>query len=350
MSLIEWSNINIEQLESFELCEVDEFEKGRVKQYVLSKHSSKKRMSIWKTSIVAAVVVFVITTATAFTFPSFAAQIPYVHNVMSYFGEAFSRFNTFEQYSDHIGLEQSSHGITMKIDQAVYDGRNITVSYIVETESDFDESFQHSTMDFFSVAGATMYSASSKFTKLTDTQFIGYINYIPEFPDKKYPETVEITMNPSYFYSSSNSVLIKGDWLFKFSLKKIESKTVLVNQTTTHPEVYVTIKSLQFTGVSTMMSYEELVTDELLSRFGFVGQLFHISDDLGYVYMDGLEAWGGGFTSNNYDLLKKGTVSFGVINENASQLIIKPTIVENPFFKRNRIELEPIIIDLTQYR
>jgi len=341
MSKNGWVNIDIDSLE---LLEVTEIEKMRVKNYVLNKHN---KPSPWKNIAIFAALIAGITTVTGFAFPTIAAQIPIVNSVVRYINDDFNRFTKFEQFSNDIGLVQSSNGITIMIDKAVYDGRNISVSYIVETETNINTDLVPSRLNWFSVNGASLNIGGESIRSISDTQYGGLINYIPLFPNDEFPETVQITMNPDYFYSSTHNLVVNGDWLFEFSLTRLDSVIKLINETTMHPEVKFTIKSLEFTDVSTIMEYEQLVTSQLLASWGTVFPTFHISDNLGHVYMDGIEEWGGGITVKK-EVLHTGTTTFGAVDKRASQLIIKPIAVQSIFNSeiQTNIELEPMVIEL----
>ena len=147
MSMKEWMDLDIDKLE---LLEVTDIEKAHVKQHVLK----KKKTPIWRNMAVAAVIIVGATIATGFAFPSIASQIPFMENVISYFDDEEQRYKNFETFSSDIGVAQTSNGITVMIDNAVYDGTNITVSYAIETEHDIrrrTSMFVH--MNWFDVIG-----------------------------------------------------------------------------------------------------------------------------------------------------------------------------------------------------
>lgn len=341
MSMKEWIDMDIDQLE---LLDVTDIEKARVKQHVLKK---RKKAPIWRNIAVAAVIIVGASTATGFAFPSLASQIPFMDNVIKYFNDEEQHYKNFEAFSTDIGLTETSNGITVMIDNAVYDGTNITVSFAIETDHDFGEAMKISAPNWFDVVGASGSGGSNQITKISDTRYVGLSTFTPHFEDGKYPETVEVNWSPHAFYSMSNDLEVEGDWSFDFSLDRLDGEIQLVNETIQHKDVSFTLQSVEFTDVSTVISYEQVVTDELLEQWPSVTPVFYVTDDLGHVYINGT---GGGGVSPDNGKTFKGTTSFGAIQEGASKLIIQPVEIASLGSGQghNEIELEPIVIELKQ--
>ncbi|MDN4607029.1 DUF4179 domain-containing protein [Sporosarcina highlanderae] len=339
MSMKDWIDMDIDQLV---LLDVTDIEKARVKQHILKKH---KKAPIWRDIAVAAVIIGGASTATGFAFPSLAAQIPFMNNVINYFDDEEQRYKNFEAYSTDIDLSQTSNGITVMIDNAVYDGTNITVSFAIETDHDFGETMRISAPNWFGVVGASGSGGSSDITKISDRRYVGLSTFRPHFKNDQYPETVEITWSPQAFNSMSNDLEIRGNWSFGFSLDRLEGDIQLVNETVQSKDVKFTLKSVEFTDVSTVIAYEQVVTDELLEQWPSITPVFQVTDDLGHVYMDG---GGGGGVSTNNGKNFKGTTTFGTIHEGASQLFIQPVEIASLMSGQGHteIKLDPIVIEL----
>jgi len=337
MSMKEWIDLDIDNLE---LLEVTDTEKAQVKQHVLK----KKKIPKWRNMTVAAAVIVGATIATGFAFPSIASQIPFMENVISYFDDEEQRYKNFETFSSDIGVVQTSNGITVMIDNAVYDGTNITVSYAIETEHTFGENIDVRTPNWFDVKEATGSGGSSKFTRISDTRYVGITTFTPQFKNDVYPKTVQVTWEPIAF-ENYDGFEVEGDWSFAFSLNRIEGDMKLVNETVQHKEVNFTLQAVEFTDVSTVITYEQVVSDELLEQWPSVTPVFRVSDDLGHVYVN--ETAGGGVSHDNGKTLK-GTTAFGSIQEGASRLIIQPVEIASLLNGEGHIEIEldPIVIDL----
>ncbi|WP_214484997.1 DUF5643 domain-containing protein, partial [Bacillus sp. SM2101] len=195
------------------------------------------------------------------------------------------------------------------------------------------------------VIGETGSGGSYQINKISDTHYVGLSILTPHFKDEQYPETVEITWSPHTFYSMSNDLEVKGDWSFDFSLDRLEGDIQLVNDTVQDKNVNFTLKSIEFTDVSTIIAYEQVVTDELLKQWPSITPVFRVSDNLGNVYVN--ETGGSGVSPDNGKTFE-GTTTFGTIQEGASQLIIQPVEIASLMSGQGHIEIEldPIVIEL----
>ena len=341
MSMKEWMDLDIDKLE---LPEVTDIEKARVKRHVLQK---RKKAPIWRNIAVAAVILVGATVTTGFAFPSVASQIPFMQNVISYFEDEEKRYTNFEAFSTDLGLTQTSNGITVMIDNAVYDGTSITVSYAIETAHPFEDNLAIRGAGWFDVKGAVANGGGNNITQISDTRYVGLTTFTPHFEDEVYPEVVQVTWEPEALYNWQTGFEVKGDWSFSFSLERLEGHVQLVNETIQQGDVTFTLQSLEFTDVSSIITYEQIATKELLEKWPSVTPVFHITDDLGNVYLDNL---GGGGVSYDSGTTYTGSTTFGTIQDGASQLTIKPTIIASLNYGKGQVEIEldPIIIELNK--
>ncbi|MEG0473825.1 MAG: DUF4179 domain-containing protein [Solibacillus sp.] len=318
MKMKDWMELDIDNLD---LEQVTELEKQRVKQHVLKK---RKKAPVWKSIAMAAVILLSGTAITTFAFPSVASQIPFMNNVISYFDDDYGQYTNFEAFSDDLGLVDSDNGVSILIDHAVYDGTNIIVSYALEMEKNLGESISISGGNWFDVKGATSMGGSERIIQIDDTHYIGVAEFNPRFEDGERPETIEVTWEPKAFYNHKTGEEIKGDWSFSFSLSRLEGTVLALNQTAESSDVNLTLNSIEFTDVSTVLSYKQFASDELMESWLSVTPIFTVKDDLGNVYMEG--TGGGGMTSDNFKTYT-GTTSFGAVKKGATKLFIEPTAI-----------------------
>lgn len=284
-------------------------------------------------------------TLVAFAVPSIASQIPFMDNVVSFFDDEERDYKDFETFSTDIGLAQTSNGTTVMIDNAVYDGTNVTISFALETKQDIEKDIEVHAEKWFDVVGADGMRGSEKITKISDNRYVGLASFTPYFESGKHPETIEVTWKPEAFNSTSNDLVLKGDWSFDFSLNRLDGDIELLNKTVKNENVNFTLQSVEFTDVSTVINYEQVASDKLLKKWEEVTPVFKVTDDLGNVYMNGT---GGGGTSSDNGKTFKGTSDFGTIHKGANKLIIQPTQIASLNYGKGhtKMELEPIVIDL----
>ncbi|MFN7249923.1 MAG: DUF4179 domain-containing protein [Anaerobacillus sp.] len=296
-----------------------------------------------KSPLVAAVILGLSITSVAFAMPSIASQLPFMDNFITFFDDKKQDYENFEKFSTEIGLVQSSNGITVMIDNAVFDGTNVTVSYAIETDHNFDGFIQVREPFYVPEKGGS--SGTGRITKINENRFVGLSTFTPILRDNQQQETIEVIWEPEAFYSPTNDLEVKGDWSFSFSLNRLEGDLRLVNQTVQHEAVSFTLQSVEFTDVSTVINYEQVVLEELLKVWASVTPVFHVTDDLGHVYMNG--SAGAGWTADDYKTFK-GTSDFGRVKEGASKLIIQPIQIASSNYGKGhtKLELEPIVIDL----
>lgn len=341
MSMKEWMKLDIDNLETEP---VTELEKQHVKQHVLKK---RKKTPLWRSLGAAAVILISATTVTTFAFPSVASQIPFMNNVMSFFDDDYGQYTNFEVFSDDLGLVDSDNGISILIDHAVYDGTNIIVSYALETEKNLGKSIAVSGGNWFDVKGAIAMGGSDQIIQIDDTHYVGVAEFTPTFKTGENPKTIEVTWEPKAFYNHEAATEVKGDWSFKFSLNRLDGTVIALNETTENEQVSITLNSVEFTNVSTVLSYKQFASDELRNAWLSVVPVFTVKDDLGNIYVDGLG--GGGSTSDDF-ITFTGTTSFGAIKDGATKLFIEPTAIASLENGRGheKIQLNTIMIELKQ--
>lgn len=309
--------------------------------------SAEKKRRLKRPLIAAAVILGISSMSFAFAFPSIASQIPFMDNVISFINDKEQRYINFEEFSTEIGLAQKSNGTTVMIDSAVYDGTNITISYAIETNQRVEKDMEIRVENWFDVIGAISMGGSEKITKISDNRYVGLATLTPNFKDGKYPETVKVTWEPEAFKSLSEDLEVEGDWSFAFSLNRLEGDIELVNENVKNKNVNFTLKSIEFTDVSTIINYEQLVSEEFLTEWESVTPVFRITDDLGKVYMN--ETGGGGISPDNGRTFR-GTSDFGTIQEGASKLTIQPIQIASLNYGKGHaeIQLDSIVIDLKE--
>lgn len=312
----------------------------------VKKAKSEQQKRRFKNPIAAAAMILMLTTTSvAFAFPGITSQIPFMDNVIRFFNDGERAYKNFETFSSDIGLAQMSNGTTVMIDNAVYDGTNIIVSFAVETEQETEQQIEIRAKNWVDVVDASGVGGSERITKISDNRYVGLASFTPHFKDEEDRETVEVTWEPEAFNSLSNDLSLEGDWSFAFSLNRLEGDIQLLNKTVKNENISFTLKSIEFTDVSTIISYEQAITDELLQKWESVTSVFHVTDDLGNVYMNGTS--GGGKTSDNYKTFI-GTSDFDKVHEGAGKIIIQPIQIASLNYGKGhtKISLEPIVIDL----
>lgn len=269
-------------------------------------------------------------------------------NVISYFDDDFGQYTNFEAFSKELGLVDSDNGVSILIDNAVYDGTNIVVSNALETDKDLEKSLMLSGGgNWFDVKGSTGMSGSDTIHQIDDTHYVGVAELTPTFKDGIHPHTIEVNWEPKVIFNYETDLEIKGDWSFQFSLDRIDGTLIMLNETIGNEYVSITLNSIELTNISTVLSYKQFASEQLRKSWHSITPTFFIKDDLGNVYLDG--TGGGGQTSDDFKTFT-GITSFGTIKEGATKLYIEPIVIASLEYGRGHeeIPLDTIVVDLNE--
>ncbi|AZV43875.1 DUF4179 domain-containing protein [Peribacillus asahii] len=329
-------DINIDEIEP---VEVSEFEKKRVKQYVLG---TKKKIKAYKYIAVAVTITIGATIATSFAVPSLASQIPIINNIMGYFIDENSYNSNFAEVATDISQVQSSNGVSVMIEDAVYDGSSITVSYAIETNKDLGTNPYMSAS--FDVKGAEGMGATGTIEKVRETTYVGTEKITPHFNGNK-PDNIEISWEPEAFVNMETNESVTGDWHFAFEVQSLENKKEVVNQSVTDHGVSVVISSYETNDLSTVIQYEQFVDEHILDEWPEVTvEIKNVQDNLGNSY----SVDGNGGTSRDNGLSFEWSSTIKSIDPNAKTLTIVPVIYFSLGSGKGleTKEMDPIRIDL----
>lgn len=276
----DWLDLNVDYIEPMELSTE---QKIQLKQTILKK-TSKRRTPKWARHIAAASIIAVSAVTTVnFAFPTLASQLPFMKNISSYFDNAGTMFENFGNYATDIGQVQTSNGISMMIENAVYDGTSVTISFALESEIDLGSHpfIMGNFIDFTdSIAGG----GGIRLEKIGDTKYAGLANLTPYF-EKDAPEEIEVVWKPEALMNTTTNKEVRGDWKFKFTIPKLEGNVQLVNETVTNHGVTAQFTALSKNDLTTVIHYEYAVKPELLKEWPSIDIYFNeLKDNLGNTY------------------------------------------------------------------
>lgn len=297
-------------IEDFPEAEVSSSEKNQMNRRLLG----KKRKAPWLAKLALAAGIFLASAATAtIAFPSLASQIPVLQNIVSYFDGDELIFNHFSEMAQPIGLAKTSNGTTVAIEEAVYDGTSVTISFALKTEKDLGK-FPN-TSGLLEASGAGGSGSVTVMEKVDDTTYAGMITMAPDFFFGP-PSTLNLSWKPEAFEDMETGTRVSGDWAFEFKLKAIDSEKVSIGKEVSFEGGSYTLDKLKLTKLSTVMTLSKDKIDE--NHYMTEWQL---KDDLGNIYP---MQFGTGSESRQQ-------FTFEALDPAASSVTIIPTItyVEN---------------------
>ncbi|MGI2329050.1 DUF4179 domain-containing protein [Planococcus sp. YIM B11945] len=237
-------------------ADVSSFEKKVMKKRLLG----KKRKAPWLKKLAAAASILIAASgATAVAFPSLASQIPILQNIVSYFEDDELLFNHFSEVAQPLGLTETASDSTITIEEAVYDGTSVTISFALKTDIDLGNLPVASGQ--LEAEGAGGSGSSISMNKANDTTYAGLITMAPDF-GKRPPKTLNVSWEPQVFEDFETGHKLEGDWAFSFKLNAIDSKSVQVDHRVNVGDGSYTVNELLLTKLSTVLSLDKENIDE----------------------------------------------------------------------------------------
>lgn len=273
-------------------------------------------------SVAAALVITAFITLGA-AFPSFAAQLPIIGNIYKLFedNEREYIFDEYETHSTKLDMTKESNGIGITLTEAVYDGENITIAFMMDSERDLGDepSIEWDWNPLTYLYGDQIGSTISK--KLGENKYAGLvmINII----NGNRPDKIEFTWEGNRVVSFDGSKKIEGKWSFDLTLDNIGSGLRKFEDIASKGEdIEVKLKNMTTTPISTSFYFKEIVDRKVWKEENWSAVFFdyEMSDNLGNVYtMVGSGSYGG-------YIEKTGRTITTEIDEKATSIIITPLV------------------------
>jgi len=212
------------------------------------------------------------------TFANFVSQIPVIGNVFDYFAVNHNDFESYARFSESVAMSQSSMGIDIIIDQAVYDGTNLTLSFVLKSEEPLGETIEFTGLP--QIRGAEVSNASVKHEYIENVGYAGLITITPDKGNRG--SQAYISWEPATIITQTKE--IKGNWNFEFWVSQISGEPIVLNEKVTEDGVTVHLREVTITDVSVNIDYQQLVDPILLEEWEAVEAELIASDNLGNVY------------------------------------------------------------------
>ncbi len=338
--LQKWLDLDIELLEEKPLTDI---QTKKIKQAVLGGSKRKKRRM--KTWVAAAAAGVMLVTTSYFTLPSIASQLPFIQNIVSFVDQDFIP-EKYEKLSTVIGDIQSSNGIDMMIENAVYDGTTIMITFAINTTYDLGEYPLIGNMPALKNAKASSIAGGSSLKRVNETTYIGFEEITPHF-DKKAPQEAIVQWNPQSVTNGELGLPIEGDWSFEFKVPRLETMTKTLAESSELDGSKLTIESITYSDLTAVLNYEFQIAPSVLAQWPHsMIRITEATDNLGRTH----ELHGGsGIVSQDghgYDF----TLSLYTLSEDITSLTLTPAInyVDGSGLAAPTEKMDPITIQLKE--
>lgn len=255
---------------------------------------AKKRHS-WLLPAAAASVLGIGISAAALTaspaLANYMAELPVVGNVFSIFAEEEEGLLQYERFSEDVGLSQTSNGVTISIDQAVYDGTNVTFTYSVAAKKELDDTAHITGIpELLEAEGPN----ASMTWEVIEGRIVG-MNAMTHV--SKDTAQVNVLWEPESLATDDGE--IEGDWKFAFAVDQLTKEPIALDEKVKESGVTVHFTEVTFTGIAVNIAYQQLVDPALLEEWEHVEAELIAKDNLGNIYKvpyNGGTAYGGART------------------------------------------------------
>ncbi|EEL17808.1 ECF-type sigma factor negative effector [Bacillus cereus 95/8201] len=326
---------------------------------------TKKKMKSWKKGVAAASILVGLSVATlGIGFPTYAGGLPIVGDIFRFLDNGRTGlYENYKEFSTELNMTRDSNGVKVTINDAVFDGRTITITYSIESDKDLGE--KPNIFGYPQVMGFNGGGGSSQVTKVGEKKYVGMTTMSGNSSKRLDVANVWWNMEEIELDYKGNS--IKGNWNFALSLKAMESKEVKVNGVSENKLIKVNIDKMEVTPMSFIVFFNQEESKVLRSIWDSADVELEIKDDLGNKYA----GEGNGGTSTVAEPHKSSwSATFQKLNKNATKLIVTPHVnlrvhtsenfggvefingiekkieVPNKEAKKKDIVLDDIVIDL----
>ena len=313
------NDMDIDENEIEEM-DVSEFEKAKVKRTLKKSLHQKKKIKIWKRNVAAATIIVGLSTAAfGLTFPAYAGSTPIIGDIFRFLDNGRTGlYDDYKEYSTEINITEERKGIIVTINDAIYDGKTVSVTYSIESDRDLGNDpiiFDH--LDIKDSIGT---AGRSTISKVDENHYVGLVTASSfNVTDE---ETVKIKWDIDRITIPEKQEEIKGNWNFALALKATDSNTQLSDRSAEQNGVKVKIGKISVTPMSFIVYYDQVVSKVVKNKWHGVYVDIDVKDDLGNSYSG--EGNGGTGDSGGYNVSWSKT--FEKLDQNATKLIITPHI------------------------
>lgn len=335
----DWFDFDMDQIE---LIPLSAEQKKDIKDHVLSKNKVKKsiRLRYLATAVLLGISVI---TVSFMSLPALANQIPFIQSVLTYFEDnSLPNINTYTELATDMKQVQSSNGIDVSVENAVYDGTNIILTYTIKTEAELGDNPRVDGM--LDIQKTNSIGSNSNIRKINDTTYAGLEKVTPHFKNKS-PEEIQVFWQPTLFENMQTNKKFEGNWQFEFTLNQLSTNTLKINQSIQENGITLDMKSLKQTELTAVLQYEFKVDHSILKECPFVIiEMVDVKDNLGNTY----EIDNNGGISKENGTSNKRKITIYSLNPNAKALTLTPKV----YFSKGSGKLaetkqiSPITIDL----
>jgi len=309
-----FNNLEID-IEEFEEIEVSAFDKAKVKKELFKNIRTGKQKK-WERSVTAAALALCLITSALFSlsFTANAEEIPILGSIFKYFNSN-GLAGDYNELASPINGISDSNGIKVTVNDAIYDGEKLIVTYTIDTNKYMGETLHIKGLPLIENKGYGTHEVS----RINKNKYVGKAT---TFAEEKY-SSIDVDWKLDYILSdlTTDKERMTGDWHFSFHLDKANIVVHNIQQHNEQDGISINIENITFTPTSFLINYEQSVSKEILNDWDMADVDIEVLDNLGHHYKSNYHS---GF--GNDDIHLTWSKTFQAIHPDASKLIITPKI------------------------
>jgi len=290
-----FNDVQLDKKEFIEL-DVSDFEKAQVKKRLKQSLKKKKKgVRRWRQIAVAFLFIGLSGTILGYTFPAQAGSIPIVRDIFKFIdGDRASLYENYKEFSTAIELSDKSKGVEISINDAVYDGETIFITYSINSNKKLgNHPFIHDVTS--SLKDADGMTWGSEIKRVDDYNYVGMLK-VGSFGGNV-GDTAHLVWDIDKILIEESNTIINGRWRFVFSVDVTTQHTQKVNISSALDGIKVTIKQITNTPMSAIVYARQQLDQQVLDYWDSIDMDFTIKDDIGNEY-DGTIFGGRGYPND----------------------------------------------------
>lgn len=317
----------------FAEAEVDEPEKSRVKKRVrerIAETGHLSRPKKWRKSkaIVAAAAAIMAVGISGFglAFPAYAKEVPVIGDIFRFLdGGRTGVYDLYTEKALDINMVKADNGIEVTLNQGIYDGRTLSLTYTIKTAKDFGESpYLDSGVDVDFAQGT---AGSEQLKRVSPGVYVGQSNYT-FFSEEEARDAISFRWRISGITNIEEGAKTEENkktpckLSFSVSLNALDYTEVKIDDNRDQAQnVAISLNRLTLTPINTLLYYSEIVPNNLSHA---VQMDWEIKDDLGNIYE--YEGNGGHGKIGDEMTEMESIITFKRLDPKAKTLLITPTL------------------------
>lgn len=134
------------------------------------------------------------------------------------------------------------------------------------------------------VLGDSDQSGTEKSSKVEDGKYIGMMEVNRSNQQEIEEADVNWTIESISTEPNNEGTVVEGDWEFQFHVNAVESQSITLDERIDEGDVKFTAEKIIITPMSILLSYDHVVSEEIMDNWDSHSAIVEITDDLGNDY------------------------------------------------------------------